>query len=208
MPDWPVCTCSWTPKRNTRLPAYRNLGRLRGYFLARLYCPSACQGQVLAIKRRVSFTHQLRDVIKYDNETDGPLPEIDISCKKLVYVLILRLVVALQSDRWRNITLTLWERNVGFDKKSSRRVVFETRSTYSHNEMELGTWKCSWTTYFKNAVYLNLHHVCVKPSEHREERGEQDILYSIHVHPINPVGRPGSPLRKFSVPLIHCTNNY
>jgi protein-ribulosamine 3-kinase len=33
-----------------------------------------------------SFTHQLKDVIKYDNETNGPWPEYDAACKQFIDV--------------------------------------------------------------------------------------------------------------------------
>lgn len=90
-----------------------------------------------------SFTHQLLDVIRYDNETNGPWPEYDAACKQLVNVVIPRLLGALQSDG-RSITPTLihgdlWERNVGIDMETGNTIVFDPGCTYAHNEMEFGT---------------------------------------------------------------------
>ena len=67
-----------------------------------------------------SFTHQLKDVMKYDNETNSPWPEFDAACTQLIDVVIPRLLGALQSDG-RSITPSLihgdfWERNVGIDQ--------------------------------------------------------------------------------------------
>ena len=68
-----------------------------------------------------SFTHQLRDAIKYDNETNGSWPELDAACSQLIEVVISRLLGALQSDG-RDIKPSLihgdlWERNIGIDKQ-------------------------------------------------------------------------------------------
>lgn len=90
-----------------------------------------------------SFTHQLEDVIRYDNKTNGPWPEYDDACKQLINVVIPRLLGALQSDG-RSITPTLihgdlWERNVGIDMETGNTIVFDPGCTYAHNEMEFGT---------------------------------------------------------------------
>ena len=90
-----------------------------------------------------SFTHQLKDVISYDNETNGPWPEYSAACKQLIDVAIPRLLAALQSGG-REITPTLihgdlWEQNVGIDVETGETVVFDPGCTYAHNEMEFGT---------------------------------------------------------------------
>lgn len=90
-----------------------------------------------------SFTLQLKDVIKYDNDTNGPWPEYDVVCKQLIDAVIPRLLGALQSEG-RDIKPTLihgdlWERNVGMDMDTGNIVVFDPGCTYAHNEMEFGT---------------------------------------------------------------------
>lgn len=89
------------------------------------------------------FTLQLKDVIKYDNDANGPRPEYDVVCQQLVDAVIPRLLGALQSEG-RNIKPTLvhgdlWERNVGRDKDTGKVLVFDPGCTYAHNEMEFGT---------------------------------------------------------------------
>ena len=147
-----------------------------------------------------SFTHQLRDVIKYDNETNGPWPEYDAACKQLIDVVIPRLLGALQSDG-RTITPALihgdlWERNVGIDKITGNVVVFDPGSTYAHNEMEFGTWRCSWATYFKTPTYMQHYKDLVKPSEPVEEWDDRNRLYSIHPYLNDSAGHPGSVSRQ------------
>lgn len=90
-----------------------------------------------------SFTLQLKDVIKYDNDTNGPWPEYDVVCKQLIDAVIPRLLGALQSEG-RDIKPTLihgdlWERNIGMDMETGDIVVFDPGCTYAHNEMEFGT---------------------------------------------------------------------
>lgn len=90
-----------------------------------------------------SFTLQLKDVIKYDNDANGPWPEYDVVCKQLIDAVIPRLLGALQSEG-RDIKPALvhgdlWERNVGRDMETGKILVFDPGCTYAHNEMEFGT---------------------------------------------------------------------
>lgn len=71
-----------------------------------------------------SFIHQLRDAIKYDNETNGSWPELAAACSQLIEVVIPRLLGALQSDG-RGIKPSLihgdlWEWNIGIDKQTGK----------------------------------------------------------------------------------------
>ncbi|KAK5550547.1 hypothetical protein LTR46_011447, partial [Exophiala xenobiotica] len=80
-----------------------------------------------------SFTHQLKDVIKYDNETNGPWPEDDAAYRQLIDVVIPRLPGALQADgreiRPALVHGDLWEQNVGMDMATGRTVVFDPGCT-------------------------------------------------------------------------------
>lgn len=90
-----------------------------------------------------SFTHQLKDVIKYDNDTNGPWPEYDVVCKQLIDAVIPRLLGALQTEgreiKPALIHGDLWERNIGVDMETGNMVLFDPGCTYAHNEMEFGT---------------------------------------------------------------------
>lgn len=143
-----------------------------------------------------SFTRQLEDVIRYDNQTNAPWPEYDAACKQLIDVVIPRLLGALQSEG-RRITPSLihgdlWERNVGIDKETGETVVFDPGSTYAHNEMEFGTWRCSWAVYFNSSIFMRLYQRHIEPSEPAEEWDDRNRLYSMHPYLNDSAGHPGS----------------
>ena len=147
-----------------------------------------------------SFTHQLKDVIGYDNAANGPWPEYDVACKQLIHVVIPKLLGALQSDG-REITPTLihgdlWEWNVGIDIETGENVVFDPGSIYAHNEMEFGTWRCSWAFYFNLPIYTQQYQRHLKPSEPVEEWDDRNRLYSIHPYLNDSAGHPGSASRQ------------
>ena len=147
-----------------------------------------------------SFTHQLKDVIKYDNETNGPWPEYDAACRQLIDVIIPRLLGALQSNG-REIAPSLihgdlWERNIGIDMETGRTVLFDPGCTYAHNEMEFGTWRCSWAFYFNSPIWMRLYQRQIKPSEPAEEWDDRNRLYSIHPYLNDSAGHPGSVSRQ------------
>jgi len=147
-----------------------------------------------------SFTHQLKDVIGYDNETNGPWPKYDAACKQLIDVVIPRLLGVLQSDG-REITPTLihgnlWEQNVGIDMDTGGTIVFDTGCTYAHNEMEFGTWRCSWAFHFNSPIYMRLYQRHFEPSDPAEEWDDRNRLYSIHPYLNDSAGHAGSVSRR------------
>ncbi|KAI0835353.1 Fructosamine kinase-domain-containing protein [Hypoxylon sp. FL0890] len=149
-----------------------------------------------------SFTHQLRDVIRYDNETNDPWPEYDAACKQLIDVVIPRLLGALQSEG-RSITPSLihgdlWEKNIGIDRETGETVLFDPGCVYAHNEMEFGTWRCTWASYFNSPVYMELYQCHIKPSDPVEEWDDRNRLYSVHPYLNDSAGHPGSISRKIA----------
>ncbi|KAL8801182.1 MAG: hypothetical protein Q9182_004630 [Xanthomendoza sp. 2 TL-2023] len=149
-----------------------------------------------------SFTHQLQDVIKYDNEANGPWVEYDAACQQLIDGVIPRLLGALQSDG-REITPALihgdlWERNIGVDKETGQTVLFDPGCTYAHNEMEFGTWRCTWAFYFNSPVYMRHYQRYIEPSEPVDEWDDRNRLYSIHPYLNDSAGHPGSLSRQIA----------
>lgn len=142
---------------------------------------------------------QLMDVIKYNNKTNGPWPEHELACKQLLDVVIPRLLGALQSDgRVLKPSLVhgdLWEGNIGIDMETGATVVFDPGSTYAHNEMEFGTWRCTWACYFNSPIYMRSYQSQVEPSEPAEEWDDRNRLYSIRAYLNDSAGHPGSPSR-------------
>ncbi|KAL9003318.1 MAG: hypothetical protein Q9188_003794 [Gyalolechia gomerana] len=147
-----------------------------------------------------SFARQLEDVIRYDNETNGPWPEYDAACRQLIDVVIPRLLGALQSGgreiKPALIHGDLWEKNVGIDKETGKPIVFDPGSTYAHNEMEFGTWRCSWAFHFNSPIYMSLYQSHIEPSEPVEEWDDRNRLYSIHPYLNDSAGHPGSVSRQ------------
>ncbi|KAL8713146.1 MAG: hypothetical protein Q9220_002667 [cf. Caloplaca sp. 1 TL-2023] len=90
------------------------------------------------------FTHQLEDVIRYDNSEGRDIKP-----------------TLIHGD--------LWENNVGIDKETGESVLFDPGSTYAHNEMEFGTWRCTWARYFNSPIYMQLCQRQIKPSEPVDE---------------------------------------
>lgn len=147
-----------------------------------------------------SFTHQLKDVIQYDNETNGHWAELDAACTQLIDVVIPRLLGILQSDG-RQIKPSLihgdlWENNVGTDMKTGDMIIFDPGCTYSHNEMEFGTWRCSWAYHFNSPIYMRHYQRYFEPSEPAEEWNDRNRLYSLHPYFTDSAGHPGSISRK------------
>ncbi|KAI1873984.1 uncharacterized protein JN550_003253 [Neoarthrinium moseri] len=149
-----------------------------------------------------SFTHQLNDAIGYDNQTNAPWPEYDAACKQLIDAVIPRLLGTLQSDRRHIIPVLihgdLWERNVGTDRETGKTIVFDPGCTYAHNEMEFGTWRCSWAFHFNSLDYMKSYQHHIKPSEPADEFDDRNRLYSIYPYLIESAGHAGSASRQLA----------
>ncbi|CAG8973757.1 hypothetical protein HYALB_00007707 [Hymenoscyphus albidus] len=127
-----------------------------------------------------SFTNHLQAIIDYDNKANKPWHEYDAACKQLIEVVIPRLLGVLQTEG-RQITPTLihgdlWENNIGIDKETGNIILFDPGSIYAHNEMEFGTWRCSWATHFKSPEYQQLYKQHIPPSEPVED-AFNDMLF-------------------------------
>jgi protein-ribulosamine 3-kinase len=132
------------------------------------------------------FANQLKDAIKWDNGTNTHWPEYDAACQQLIDRVVPRLLGALQSGG-RDIEPALihgdlWEPNIGIDKETGKTVVFDPGSIYAHNEMEFGTWRCSWAYYFNSPIWMRLYQRHIEPSEPVEEWDDRNWLYSLHPH--------------------------
>ncbi|KAJ6036426.1 hypothetical protein N7540_000705 [Penicillium herquei] len=143
-----------------------------------------------------TFERTLQDVIKYDNEKNGIWPEFDAACKQVIDAVILRFLGILQSDgRFIKPVLIhgdLWEQNVGIDKETRETIVFDPGCTYAHNEMEFGTWRCSWACQFRVPIYMELYKRHIKPWDSQSEWDDRNRLYSLHPYLNDSAGHPGS----------------
>ncbi|KAJ5740558.1 hypothetical protein N7493_000430 [Penicillium malachiteum] len=148
------------------------------------------------------FANQLQDVITYDNETNGIWPEFDAACKRVLSDVIPRLLGVLQTEGQSIepvlIHGDLWEQNVGLDMETGETIAFDPGSTYAHNEMEFGTWRCSWAHQFKVPLYLRFYHRHIQPSDPVSEWDDRNRLYSLHLYLNDSTGHPGSVSRSIA----------
>ena len=146
-----------------------------------------------------SFTHLLKDVLRYDIEANGPWLELEAASNQLIAVVIPRLLGVLQSDgreiKPALIHGDLWEQNIGVDMETGEMVIFDPGSIFAHNEMEFGTWRCSWAFHFKNPIYMRMYQRHIEPSEPAEEWDDRNRLYSLHPYLTDSAGHPGSTSR-------------
>ncbi|KAK8088445.1 hypothetical protein PG997_003406, partial [Apiospora hydei] len=146
------------------------------------------------------FTYLLEDLIKLDNEMNGPWPEYDRACKQLVDHVIPRLLGALESNE-RSIEPVLchgdlWEGNVATDLETGKIIMFDPgEALYAHNEIEFGTWRCSWATHFTAPEYLRAYQRLIPPSEPVEEWDDRNRLYAIKCSLCDSAGHEGSKSR-------------
>ncbi|KAK6842885.1 Altered inheritance of mitochondria protein 32 [Apiospora arundinis] len=151
----------------------------------------------------VQFTHLLKDLIELDNTQNGPWPEYDDACKQLIDHVIPRLLGALQSDG-RSIDPVmchgdLWEGNVATDIATGKIIIFDPdECMYAHNEIEFGTWRCSWATHFNSPMYMMAYQRLIEPSEPVEEWDDRNRLYSIKSAICDSAGHVGSNSRNIA----------
>ncbi len=148
-----------------------------------------------------AFACHLKDAFDYDRTTNGPWRKLRLVYEELVAHVVPRLLDVLQMGG-RSITPALihgdlWERNVGADKATGKTVIFDPGCFYGHNEMEFGTWRCTWATHFnlKDRLYLSLYQKEMPPSEPAEEWDDRNRLYSIYAYLVASAGHFGSSFR-------------
>ena len=147
-----------------------------------------------------SFTEQLKTIIKYDEGSNGQWPEFELALDQLINHVIPRLLGALQ-ENGREITPALvhgdlWEHNVGIDMETGEIIIFDPGCTYAHNEMEFGTWRCSWAYLFNSTMYMRLYQRLIEPSEPVDEWDDRNRLYSLFPYLVDTAGHPGSESRR------------
>jgi fructosamine-3-kinase len=138
-------------------------------------------------------------VIDLDNVANGPWPEYDAACKQVIDHVIPRLLGALQSDgrdiKPSLVHLDLWEGNVATDMETGKVIAFDPGCCYAHNELEFGTWRCSWATHFNSPIYMTLYQCEIEPSEPVGEWDDRNRLYGIRAALCDAAGHPGSKSR-------------
>ncbi|KAL4798330.1 Fructosamine kinase-domain-containing protein [Aspergillus venezuelensis] len=146
------------------------------------------------------YANLFSDVVGYDKEANEPWPEFEMACNQIIKYVIPRLLGVLQSGG-RSIKPALihgdlWEQNIGIDKGTGHVLAFDAGCIYAHNELEFGTWRCSWASYFRSPAYQMYYQRYIRPSEPASEWDDRNRLYSLHIYLNDSAGHPGSPSRK------------
>ena len=147
------------------------------------------------------FTTILRAGLKYDANVNGPCEDLSNIASKVIEKVIPRLLGVLQSDR-RSIRPSLihgdlWSGIIGTEKATGEIVFYDVGSHFAHNEMELGSWRCSWSQKPENAkIYIQPYHKNFPPAEPAEEFEDRNRLYSCNFNLGFSGGHPGTRTRR------------
>ncbi|ORY66172.1 uncharacterized protein BCR38DRAFT_465139 [Pseudomassariella vexata] len=129
--------------------------------------------------------------------------EYDAACKQLIDKVVPRLLGALESEG-RSITPTLchgdlWEGNVATNMETGKIIIFDPNECmYAHNEIEFGTWRCTWATHFQSPMYVMAYRREIELSEPVEEWDDRNRLYSIKASICDSAGHIGSNSRNLA----------
>lgn len=139
-------------------------------------------------------------VCERDINRNGPWPEFERAIHQVASKVIPRLLGNL-SDGGRPVKPCiihgdLWEGNVGIARKTEKSILFDAGSFYGHNEMELGPWRCEYTSVFCGKEYIEQYLRHYPAAEPVEEFDDRNRLYSLKGAINYSAGHPGSQVRK------------
>ncbi|KAK8035553.1 hypothetical protein PG993_010548 [Apiospora rasikravindrae] len=162
------------------------------------------------------YRRLLLGVCEKDLETNGPWPEMELATKQVAEVVIPRLLGMLQENGRELkpciIHGDLWEGNMGINLKTGDSILFDAGSYFAHNEMELGHWRCEFSSVFRAEEYTRHYLLSYPPAEPVSEFDDRNRLYSLKGAINYSAGHPGSMLRRTFVvqPMLKSGfwNNY
>ena len=139
-------------------------------------------------------------VCQHDLETNGQWPEMERATVQVATKVVPRLLGSLQAgDRQIKPSIIhgdLWEGNMGIKTDTGDTSLFDAGSYYAHNEMELGHWRCEFSSVFRSKLYTR-HYLSNYPAaEPVDEFDDRNRLYSLNGAINYAAGHPGSILRK------------
>ncbi|KAK0702880.1 Fructosamine kinase-domain-containing protein [Apiosordaria backusii] len=143
----------------------------------------------------------LLGVCRLDIEANGSWPELELATKHVANVIIPRLLGNLKTAEGKQIKPCiihgdLWEGNMGISRKTNKSLLFDAGSYFAHNEMELGHWRCEFSSVFRDSRYIQHYKQHYPPAEPAEEFDDRNRLYSLKGAINYSVGHPNSSLRK------------
>ncbi|KAI1329084.1 Fructosamine kinase-domain-containing protein [Xylariaceae sp. FL0255] len=148
----------------------------------------------------VFYKKLLLGVCKLDLERNGPWPEFERALDQVVSKVIPRLLDPLRSDgsviKPCLIHGNLYEGNMGINLETGDTLLFDPSSYYAHNEMELGHWRCEFSSVFRSKLYTRHYLRNYPAAEPTTEFDDRNRLYSLKGAINYSAGHYGSSLRK------------
>lgn len=146
------------------------------------------------------FRNLFVGVCKLDLQTNGPWPELERAVTQIADKVIPRLLGVLQADgrqiKPAIIHGDLWEGNMGINMETGQSILFDAGSYFAPNEMELGHWRCEFSSVFRAKIYTQhylRHYPAAEPADEFDDRSR---LYSLKGAINYSAGHPGSNIRK------------
>lgn len=148
----------------------------------------------------VFFRNLFLGVCDLDLKRNGPWPEYERAIQQMANKVIPRLLDPLQAEGRQLkpclIHGDIWEGNMGINLETGHSLLFDAGSYFAHNEMELGHWRCEFTSVFRSEVYMQeylRHYPAAEPAGEFDDRNR---LYSLKGAINYAAGHPRSILRR------------
>lgn len=85
---------------------------------------------------------------------------------------------------------------MGVNRETGNSLLFDAGSYFAHNEMELGHWRCEFSSVFGSELYTRHYLLNYPAAEPANEFDDRNRLYSLKGAINYSAGHPGSSLRK------------
>ncbi|KAI1343764.1 Fructosamine kinase-domain-containing protein [Xylariaceae sp. FL0016] len=149
----------------------------------------------------IFFRNLLLGVCELDRKTNGPWPELQRTTEQVAGRVVPRLLGDLRTIEGEKIKPCiihgdLWEGNMGMCNETGDTLLFDAGSYFAHNEMELGHWRCEFSSVFRDRAYT-MHYLRHFPAAApAAEFDDRNRLYSLKGAINYAAGHPGSALRQ------------
>ncbi|KAJ3578208.1 hypothetical protein NPX13_g2352 [Xylaria arbuscula] len=147
----------------------------------------------------IFYKNLLLGVCKLDLKRNGPWPEFERAIDQVVSKVIPILLDPLQADgktlKPCIIHGDLWEGNMGINMETGDTLLFDAGSYFAHNEMELGHWRCEFSSVFRSKLYTRQYLRNYPAADPADQFDDRNRLYSLKGAINYSAGHPGSALR-------------